>query len=293
MTIFWIFSVFLSIRVFHSVFTAGIHPSAQAILAETSEKNKRANVMAFMGASFGLGTILGGALAMFTGANNVSIGFSIIFVLLIISLGITYKFLPETSPQLLEKMPFKIDIKIFLPMLLTTLFIISIYSALQPLTAWRMQDEFLLNPEAAIKFTGAIMMSSMLAMILAQSFIVPLVKWSNTRLRIVGYIISAIAMLFATMANAPILLLYCMVGFGIGVGVLIPGNLAAISINSSPLHQARIAGVNGVFKGAGMALGPIVGNALYVLNNVAFYWGAVLILIILFIFSKHSFMSQE
>lgn len=234
--------------------------------------------MAFMGASFGLGTILGGALAMFTGANGVTLGFSIILILLIIAFVICYKYLPETYIKPTQTTKFTINIKALTSMLLTTLGVIAIYSALQPLTAWRMQDDFALNTEEAIKFTAAIMMSSMASMIAIQSCIVPILKWHYARLRSFGYIISVIAMLCAALVNTPILLLMSMALFGIGVGLLIPGNLAAISINTASQHQARIAGVNGTFKGLGMATGPILGNALYAIDSTAFYWLSALML---------------
>jgi len=285
-TVFWVFSIFLSIRIFHSIFTAGIHPAAQAILAETSTVNKRTKAMGFMGASFGLGTISGGSLAIFTGANDISLGFNLILGLLVLAFSICYKFLPETYSKPSKKIAFAIDLKIFLPMLLTTLVIIAIYSALQPLTAWRMQDDFSLNAQQAIKFTGAIMISSMLAMILIQSCIIPIIKLSIKQLRITGYIVSIIAMLFSSMVNSPMQLLFTMVIFGIGVGLLIPGNLAALSVKTASVHQARIAGVNGTFKGLGMAIGPVFGNMFYAINSTLFYWIAALALVILLTFTK-------
>lgn len=292
-SLFWLFSVFLGVRIFHSIFTAGIHPAAQAMLAETSVEDKRARAMAFMGAAFGLGTILGGALAIFTGSEKVTLGFVIILTCLVLVFILCYKYLPETYNKPAQASKFTIDIKTLVPMLLTTLLVIAIYSALQPLTAWRMQDDFALNSEAAIKFTGAIMMSSMVAMILIQSCVVPLLTWHHQRLRHTGYVISIIAMLAAATVNAPILLLISMAIFGIGVGLLIPGNLAALSIKSADQHQARIAGVNGTFKGIGMALGPILGNLFYAINGTAFYWLAALMLIALLTLSYSVANTEE
>lgn len=141
-----------------------------------------------------------------------------------------------------------------------------IYSLLQQVTALRLQDGFGFTVRASIARAGMIMMLTMAVMILIQGAVVRRLNLTPRRLILGGAGISLCALLIALFAPSPFWLLAGTLGLGAGLGMLLPGNLAALSLRAGAQHQGRAAGLNGFAQGLGTALGPLGGA---VLNQVS------------------------
>lgn len=297
----------LAVRWAHACASAGLMPAAQAVIADVTSPTRRSRGMGLLGGSFGIGTVLGGALAMATGGEHVLEGFyAISLALLLCSLWLWFSH-PETAndvPQThachqnnIETTSSSVEpLKpvAMLPFLLTTLLCLTVYSLIQQVTALRLQDDFGLDFNTSVQFAGRIMMASMAAMIFSQLILVAVLKLAPRTMAMSGAAISSTALMIAAMANDPQSLLMAMALMGLGVGVLLPCNLALLSLTTGQQHQAKAAGINGFSKGIGMAVGPVLGAAVYANSTLMPYWlGAVLLALVLLIFVAMMVLSRD
>lgn len=261
-------SMLLSIRAVHAALTAGLKPASQAIMTDVAAGDSRLKSMSLMGVMFGGGTIVGGAFAMFFGVAWLIEGFVIIAVLMAISTLVVALKLPETKLVNSSK-NVKLTLRPIFVYFATTVVAIALYSALQPITSWRLHDTYGLESDGALRFTGAIMMSSMLTMIFTQLTLVKLTLLP-TRVRNIGLIIAALAMLACTFAANQFVLLLAMAILGVGFGLFLPANLTMMTSDNESA-QGKVAGLNGMCQGIGMTIGPIGGTLLYQQADYALY----------------------
>ncbi|AIB15799.1 hypothetical protein ABAZ39_28485 (plasmid) [Azospirillum argentinense] len=280
-----VFALLLAARLVQSALSAGIMPAAQAVLADLTSADRRAGGMGMMGAAFGMGAILGGAFAWRVGGTDPIAALLIIAAL--IAAGTLAVWLrvgepdrgaarpdgPAAAPA--GGWPRLADIR---PFLVITLCGLTAYSLLQQVTALRLQDSFGLPPVDSVQRGGAILALTMAVMVATQGLAVRWLDWSPIRLLRAGAGIAALAMGAAALAPSPALLMAAMAGLGGGLGLLLPGNLAMLSLRTATDAQARTAGLNGIGQGLGMAAGPLLGAALHQLSPVAPYWAAAAIL---------------
>jgi DHA1 family tetracycline resistance protein-like MFS transporter len=60
---------------------------------------------------------------------------------------------------------------------------------------------------------------------------------------------------------------------GLSLGLVLPGNLAAMSLATGSGAQGKVAGINTLALGVGLVLGPIAGTAIYqALGFTAPFW---------------------
>ncbi|MEM9007937.1 MAG: MFS transporter [Cyanobacteria bacterium P01_F01_bin.86] len=266
-----LFIAILAVRLAHTAISGGLIPAAQAVVADLTNASARTRGMGILGASFGIGTILGGMLAIVTGGENLVFGFYVIALLLLGTSALLWSKLPETSRRHKVEQNTSISIKKIAPFLVTTLLCLLVYSLIQQVTVLRLQDDFGLNYDASIKFSGGVIMLSMAAMIFSQLVLVAKLKHPPIYFAIGGGSLAACAMVVAAWAPSQQLLLLSMVMLGLGLGVLLPGNLALLSLSVNEINQAKAAGINGFSKGLGMAAGPIIGASLHNLSVQAPY----------------------
>ncbi|QCO13060.1 MFS transporter (plasmid) [Azospirillum brasilense] len=279
------FALLLAARLVQSALSAGIMPAAQAVLADLTSADRRAGGMGMMGAAFGMGAILGGAFAWRMGGSDPVTALLIIAAL--IAAGTLAVWLrveePERGAARADGLaaaptgawPRLADIR---PYLAITLCGLTAYSLLQQVTALRLQDSFGLPPVDSVQRGGAILALTMAVMVATQGLAVRWLDWSPIRLLRTGAAIAALAMATAALAPSLALLMAAMAGLGGGLGLLLPGNLAMLSLRTATDAQARTAGLNGIGQGLGMAAGPLLGAALHQLSPAAPYWAAAAIL---------------
>ncbi|WP_247896480.1 MFS transporter [Azospirillum argentinense] len=279
------FALLLAARLVQSALSAGIMPAAQAVLADLTSADRRAGGMGMMGAAFGMGAILGGAFAWRMGGSAPVTALLIIAAL--IAAGTLAVWLrveePERGAARADGLavaptgawPRLADIR---PFLAITLCGLTAYSLLQQVTALRLQDSFGLPPVDSVQRGGAILALTMAVMVATQGLAVRWLDWSPIRLLRTGAAIAALAMATAALAPSFALLMAAMAGLGGGLGLLLPGNLAMLSLRTATDAQARTAGLNGIGQGLGMAAGPLLGAALHQLSPAAPYWAAAAIL---------------
>lgn len=258
-----LFFVLLALRALQTVVGGGMMPAAQAFVADTTCPEKRAGGMGMMGAAFGFGTILGGALAWRLGGSDAVAAFVIVSAVGLAALALLWWKVPETRDRpAASKMAARLPLGRLWPCLAMTLLGLTIYSMLQQVTALRMQDAFGVSPQDSIARAGMTMMLTMAAMIATQGLVVRRLRWLPRILLLTGVGIGLAALALGMLAPSVVWLIAGTVGLGAGLGLLLPGNLAVLSLRAGASHQGRAAGVNGLAQGLGMAIGPLAGAAL-------------------------------
>jgi MFS family permease len=114
--------------------------------------------------------------------------------------------------------------------------------------------------------------------VIAQRFAGPaiqLVRWGGGLLLVGTVIISALDSWEAVLTS--------MVLIGAGLGLLMPAVAAGASLAVGPEEQGGVSGLVSACPAAGFVLGPISGGFLYQYYQPAAGWGAVVILLIVFV----------
>ena len=246
-------------------------PAAQAYMADTTSADRRAGGMGRMAASFGLGSVVGASLAWVFAGFSLSLGFAAVAAFVAVAGLVCWRALPEPQRPGEAAMPAasRIDPGRIWPFLIVTVLGVTTYSLLQATTGLRLQDTLGLTPEAAVGRAGATLTATALTMVFAQGILVGRLGWPPHRLLAAGAALALVAMLGLVFApNYPVFLA-AMATLGLGLGLLLPGNLAALSLATGVGAQGKVAGINAIGQGLGLVLGPILGTALYQKTPVA------------------------
>ncbi|RYC15720.1 MFS transporter [Ciceribacter ferrooxidans] len=280
-------SVFLAlilialVRAIQALVTSGVLPAAQALMADITAPARRASGMGTLGAGIGVGAIAGAGLAWQVGGKNPVMAFSIIAALAGFALSSVLWLAKEPACMASARLSdAQLPLRRIWPFLVTTLVSISAYSILQQVTALRLQDSLGFSVEESISRGGAALMAAALAMIVVQASAVRVFRWEATRLLGVGAVIAVTAMLICTLATAYSTIVATFILLGIGLGLMLTGNLAALSLGTGPGAQGKAAGVNVLAQGLGQALGPITGAGLHRVSPQLPFVAATILLVI-------------
>jgi DHA1 family tetracycline resistance protein-like MFS transporter len=168
------------------------------------------------------------------------------------------------------------------PFLAITLVAVSCSSMLQQVTALRLQDALHVAPEESIAKAGAALMATALAMIVVQGAVLRFLSWPPQRLLRAGALLAAFAMLLGGLARSYAEIFAALVLFGAALGLMLPGNLSALSLRVARDAQGKAAGINALGQGVGMAVGPLAGASLHQLAPEAPFAVAAILLALAF-----------
>lgn len=276
------FIVLLALRLCLVGLTGGLIPGAQAFLADITAAERRAGGMGLMGAAYGLGSIAGAALAWRLGGTSLFTALIAISILIAVATVGVWRFLaePRHGSSARAKGASRIALAGIWPFLLITVCGLTVFSLLQQVTALRLQDEFGLSSVASIQRSGTIMMVTMLVMITIQGIMIPRLRQPPSVLLRAGASLAVVSMLIAAFAGSVVMLGVAMASLGCAFGLLLPANLALLSLRTGSGAQAKVAGMNAIGQGMGSALGPMIGASLNQISPSLPYGAGVLLLLV-------------
>ncbi|MFC5393512.1 MFS transporter [Bosea vestrisii] len=267
------------LRLGQAAIAGGIMPAAQALIADSTGSARRAQGMGLLGAAYGIGAILGAGLAWRLGGAEPTLAFGIVAGACGLGFLAVLLLVPEArragAPQ---QGGSGLALAELWPHLAITLLAITAYAMLQQVMSLRLQDGLRMSPEEAIGKAGAALMVTSIAMIAVQGIGLRFLKLPPLRLLLLGAAIAVPALCLLALAPAYLVMLAALVAFGAALGLMLSGNLAALSLAAGRGAQGKVAGLNALRQGAGMALGPILGAALHQLSPVAPFWAVVVLL---------------
>ena len=272
--------ILLLARMLNSALGAASRPATGAYVADITSDDDRSAGMGKFGAANNIGTIAGPVLVgSLIGINLFSVdiqNFGLLTPLLIMSfimfaaIIFAFVFLPTTPTLTLEDTPASKPVldKNLKYLLVIGVIIFTSFAIFQSVTAYYLQDRFLLSLNETAKST-ALVLGSMAAMsIVSQLTIVQSFKGSPLRLiwwSIPFFLASSIVIVFSYNFTW---VLFGMSLMGLGMGLASPGYTASASLNADNNNQGAAVGLAMIAPGVGFALGPLLSGFLYQANLI-------------------------
>lgn len=285
---------FIAARMIYGLFGAAAPPAAQAILAGKTTRAERTKALTLLASAFGLGTILGPALASYFVLPGVGLAGPAYFFAAIgfVVLGITWRWLPDDSPDLVAHgaatsypsigsnltgasvtaataYPSRERVKLtdqrIWPWMLIGLVMGHAQAIVGQAIAFLAIDRLNLDPATVLsqETIGIILTAGAAAALLVQWGVIPQLDMKPRALVIVGL---GLAALGCAMIGSATSLFDMAAAFSVacaGFGFVRPGYTAGSSLAVGPELQGVVAGRVTSVNGAAFVLGPSIGMGLY------------------------------
>ena len=247
------------------------NPAAQAYVADRTTPEERTEALAGMTAAFGMGAIIGPALAAtFVEWFGVAIFMVMISVLVAAGAIAVWKFLPEQSPPKVQSRPlnplkqfaFAADPRLLPFVIFGALIWITQSLSLATLSFFIM-DSLGLDETQGLQMSSIALATGAGALIIAQLVVIPALKASPRVLMSSGALLTMIGSLFMLIAPnyGGIVFGYLITSFAFGLAR--SGFVGGASISVTPEEQGRAAGLTTATAGLGFIIGPIGGLMMY------------------------------
>jgi len=265
-----IFAMALSRSIFGGLGSA-TNPAAQAYVADRTAPSERTEALASLTAAFGLGTVIGPALA---GAFSERIGiaaFMSAVALLVAGMAVAVRLLlPERTPPKktgrpinpLVQFQFAGDPRLTAFMIYGCLIWMAQAAALQSLGFYIM-DRLGADQSEGLQLGSVALTAGAAGLLFAQLVVIPALKTSPRVLMALGagmMVLGNVEMVFAP-NYAAIVFGYMMNAFGFGLAR--SGFTAGASLAVNPEEQGRAAGLTNATAGVGFMIAPVTGLWLY------------------------------
>ena len=261
-----LFMLLFGARIVYGAMASAISPSATAYIADTTDATNRSAGMALIAASGGIGTIIGpafgGVLAkigpvvpMYT-ASALAVVAAIWAALQLVE--------PNKHADMGAGVKLKItDMRVF-PYLLGWFVIFMVFTAVQVITAFYIEDRFgITNREDVITVASIALLSMALVTLTVQVGVMQIWKLSpKVLLRTAYFIFAGVLLLFAY--SQTLLMMYIAYGgMGMSFALAAPGLNAAGSLAVEANEQGAVAGLLSAAPAFGMVFGPALGGLVY------------------------------
>lgn len=274
-----IFVMFLLARAMFGGVGSASNPATQALVAENSSREDRTEAMGMLAGAFGLGTIVGPAIAPLFVLPYVSFaGPMYAFALMgLVVLLWAMRSLPDDArePELPlgeEKTSrwaaFRGDLSLWrdprvLPYLIYSFLIASCQTVQGQTLGFMIIDKLGLPPVQAQGFTAVAMMAGAVAGLLAQWGFIRMFRLNPRQLMRLGAGMAALASLITAFAPDYWTVVVGYTIASLGYAFARPGFSAGLSLAVRPEEQARAAGAISAINGGNVIFAPLIGILLY------------------------------
>lgn len=247
------------------------NPSAQAYVADRTSPAERTQALAALTAAFGLGSVIGPALAGAFAERIGIAGFMIAVSVLVTAMAIAVRFgLPEQSPPKRQGRPinpfvqfkFAADPRLTAFMIFGCALWLSQAASLQAI-AFFMMDRLAVDPDQGLQLASVALTAGAAGLIFAQLVVIPALQTTPRVLMILGaslVVVGNIELVFAP-NYAALVLGYILNSFGFGL--CRSGFTGGASLAVKPEEQGRAAGLTTATAGVGFMIAPVTGLWLY------------------------------
>ncbi|OYW23161.1 MULTISPECIES: MFS transporter [unclassified Sphingomonas] len=311
------FLLFIGGRLIYGTFGAAAPPAVQALIAGRTTREERTKALTLLGSAFGLGTILGPAMAPYLilgwiGSVHIGLaGPALIFSVFGAAMVVTvYRMLPDDRGQPIEHAaapnaypsiagqssgasitaataPSSEQVKFTDPRIRGWMIAGLVMGHAQTMTGqaigFLVIDRLGLSPIDALQPTGLVLIMGAGAALLAQWGIIPILNLDPRRLMLVGLAIAAVGTVMTGIATSLYGIALSFALASLGFGFTRPGFTAGASLAVGAEGQGSVAGKVTSINGAAYVLGPSIGVGLYELFKPLPYVVAGFALALLFI----------
>ncbi|QTC00393.1 MFS transporter [Alcaligenes sp. SORT26] len=274
-------------------FFAAIPTTSQALIADHVAPERRANVMASLGAANGIGLVAGPAMAAMLAQYGLDLPLYLTALLPLLALGILWKRLPHNKASTDIK---PVDLRLGDPRLRQAMLVA--FAAMFSVAVGQIAvgffaiDRLGLEPEAAAQAAGFALTLVGVGLITSQ-LIVRRLSWTPQRLIRVGGLISAAGFGAVALVDSQWTLMLCYFFAAGGMGWIFPAFSALAANAVEPHEQGAAAGSIGAAQGLGIVLGPLVGSLLYEVSPGVPYVLVCVLLILVALLAANSPTKNE
>lgn len=291
------FLLFIGGRLIYGTFGSAAPPAVQALVAGRTTRDERTKALTLLGSAFGLGTILGPAIAPYLilgWIGHVHVGlagpafiFSVFGVAMVVAI---YRVLPDDRDQPIDHVAAvnaypsiagqssgasitvatsrdTEHVAFGDPRIRNWMIAGLVMGHAQAMTGqaigFLVIDRLGLAPVDALQPTGLVLIMGAGAALLAQWGIIPLLNLNPRRLILIGLVTAAVGTVLTGMATSLYGIAVSFALASLGFGFTRPGFTAGASLAVGPEGQGSVAGKVTSVNGAAFVLGPSIGVGLY------------------------------
>ncbi len=163
----------------------------------------------------------------------------------------------------------------------------------QQTLAFYCEDVIGLSRMDSVKYYATAMMASSMAMLFSQLVIVQRMGMGPAQLMRWGMPFCALGYAVIAATTGINGMLFGMMIFGLGIGMVMPGFSATASYTVTPREQGSLAGITGAIAGMGFVVGPLAGGVIYNSSyHAPFVIAAISIVLLSFYVVKNSRIDQ-
>ena len=313
------FVLFIAGRLLYGTFGSAAPPAVQALVAGETSREDRTRALTLLASAFGLGTILGPAIAPYLLLGRVA-GIEIglagpAFVFAVFGIGVWAtvramlpddRMLPHSGHGTSSAYPSIGGAPTGATVAAATQPHVEHVGYLDPrVRAWMIAglvmghaqamtsqaigflviDRLLIAPELALEPTGIVLMMGAGAALLVQWGVIPLLGLTPRRLVLVGLVLAAAGVAMTGIATSLYGIATAYALANLGFGFTRPGFTAGSSLAVGAAAQGSVAGKVTSVNGASFVLGPSIGVGLYELSRPLPYLTAAAALAVLFVYA--------
>ncbi len=263
-----LFGLLVGARLIGGVLSSATLPTAQAMMADLSDKGNRAAAMGLIGAAFGLGVIFGPALGGYLARYGLTVPVYFSAGLGLFTAILASATLKETRVGNVQSQSGDRRALLQGP-ILVFLIISALYTlasvGMEQTISFHVQDSLHLSNAQTPEVVGKMLMIfGVVSAALQGGAIRPLSKrFSASALIISGLVVMAMGMLLLSQTSTYWSMTGALVLVGIGSAFLGPSLSAALSLSVSEAQQGQVAGLNSSALALGRMTGPLIATGLY------------------------------
>jgi MFS family permease len=311
------FGLFIAGRLIYGSFGSAAPPAVQALVAGETSREDRTKALTLLASAFGLGTILGPAVAPYLllgSVRGVEIGLAgpaFVFALFGVGVWITVRvMLPDDRPGdaraehgassaypsiggaptgasvTAATQPHVEHVGYLDPRVRAWMIAGLVMGHAQAMTSqaigFLVIDRLAIPPALALEPTGIVLMMGAAAALLVQWGVIPLLGLSPRRLVLVGLVLAAAGVALTGLATSLYGIATAYALANLGFGFTRPGFTAGSSLAVGAAAQGSVAGKVTSVNGASFVLGPSIGVGLYEIARPLPYLTAAAALLMLF-----------
>lgn len=261
-----LFVLLLALRFAYGAIVGAIQPAATAYIADTTDESSRSQGMALIAMSGGLGTIIGPAVGGLLSVIAPVFPLYAVAALAVVAIFVTLRGLPEPARHAGGPPPASVRVldRRVLPYLVGWFVIFGVFTAVQLVTAYYIEDKYGVSGETAVIQTASVAFLCMaFATLLVQAGVLQAWKAPPATLLRVGFVVFAASMLLLAFGPGLGSLYASYALMGISFGFAAPGLNAAGSLSVRTEEQGAVAGLLAAAPTVGMIFGPALGGLIY------------------------------
>jgi len=264
-----VFIMLIAVRGLFALTSGAIYPATMAMIGDMTTRENRAAGIALISAAWGLGSVVGPAIAATFSALSPTAPFYAVTAMGIVMVGLYLYYLEEPK---IHREPEKTGFRhIITPTVLSvaaafSLLILGNVTMIVCL-GFHFQDTFNFDTAQTTQNVGIALMASAFTQVIIQVGLIPRLKWSPRRMINTGMPLAGIAILIVMSAPNYWFSVVGMMLFGLGGGFGWPAYMTAASLAAGTQNQGSMAGLTSAFQATGFMIGPIVGTLAYQVNG--------------------------